>query len=605
MKKRLLTMLRRSSIARRLMGVMALILLLLLLWCVTVIRTTIRSDRMLLRAGNTQIAYELVGSVDAAISSLEAITKFPITLEANGQSQVFQYLRKRSLVDERDFILNSGIRAEIQGQMGGYASLSMLCIGDLEGRIVYCDPSRGSTLWYTQSVDMEGGMMRAVMAARGRLTLFSMEECPLSDYAVCRTGVWGARAILNDGPFQPVGALMCLMDLSGCLSCFQLNRTFETQRMAVYGPDGRLLLSEGGLNVTLSPEKADTVYETFVRTDGTLSCLTYYRAASGTMAVIATPVWELALHYLKVSWHLPVLMLALAAIMFCAAYLLVMSILDPMDRLKNACNSLSSLSGRLHVPDDGGDEMHEVIESFNAMSVRIARLGEESHEKDRQRAQIEMQMLRSQVNPHFLYNTLETMRAHALDAHNSELAEMAGLLGKTLRYGLSEHETVSVRREMRNLMDYIALQSLHYQPHITAHVSVEPEILDCVILKLLLQPLVENALVHGVGPCERGGSVELMGYRDGDALVFAVSDDGAGMDAQKLALLMGYIRGENNAFSSIGLRNAHRRIELYYGEGYGLDIASQEGAGTVVTVRVPAVRQEEGEVAHEDSDCGR
>ena len=187
----------------------------------------------------------------------------------------------------------------------------------------------------------------------------------------------------------------------------------------------------------------------------------------------------------------------------------------------------------------------------------------------------------------------------------SELAEMAGLLGKTLRYGLSEHETVSVRREMRNLMDYIALQSLHYQPHITAHVSVEPEILDCVILKLLLQPLVENAIVHGVGPCERGGSVELMGYRDGDALVFAVSDDGAGMDAQKLALLMGYIRGENNAFSSIGLRNAHRRIELYYGEGYGLDIASQEGAGTVVTVRVPAVRQEEGEVAHEDSDCGR
>lgn len=153
-----------------------------------------------------------------------------------------------------------------------------------------------------------------------------------------------------------------------------------------------LLLSEGGLHVTLSPEKTDTVYETFARTDGTLCCLTYYRASSGTMAVIATPVRELALHCLKVSWHLPVLMLALAVVMLCTAYLLIMSILDPMDRLKNTCNSLSSLSGRLHVPDDGGDEMHEVIESFNAMSVRIARLSEESHEKDRQRAQIEMQM---------------------------------------------------------------------------------------------------------------------------------------------------------------------------------------------------------------------
>ena len=116
---------------------------------------------------------------------------------------------------------------------------------------------------------------------------------------------------------------------------------------------------------------------------------------------------------------------------------------------------------------------------------------------------------------------------------------------------------------------------------------------------------MENAILHGVGPCERGGSVELMGYRDAETLVFTVSDDGAGMDAQKLALLMGYIRGENNAFSSIGLRNAHRRIGLYYGEGYGLNIASQEGAGTVVTVRVPAVRQEEGGAAHENPAGGR
>lgn len=595
MKQRLLTLLRRSSIARRLMGVMALILALLLLWCATVIRTTIRSDWAMLRGGNTQIAYKLVGSVDSAIDSLETVTKFPITLEANGQSQVFQYLRKRSLADSRDFIMNSSVRAEIQGQMGGYADLSMLCIGDLEGRMVYCDPSRGSTLWYTQSVDVGSEMMKETLAGRGRLVIFPMEEGDLSDYAACKTGIWGARAILNNGPFRPVGVLMCLMDLSHCLSYFRLNRVFDTQRLAVYGPEGKLLLCEGGLSASPDPEKPDTVYEAFARADGVLSCLTYYRAASGTMAVIATPVRELMLHCLRVSWQLPVLILALAAFMFCTALLLVQSILSPMDKLKNACNSLSSLSGSLYVPDDGEDEMHEVIESFNAMSVRIAKLGEESHEKDRQRAQIEMQMLRSQVNPHFLYNTLETMRAHALEAHNSELAEMAGLLGKTLRYGLSEKETVSVRREMRNLMDYIALQSLHEQPRITAHVSVEPEILDCVILKLLLQPLVENAILHGIGPRERGGRVELMGYRDAETLVFVVSDDGVGMDAQKLELLMGYIRGENDAFSSIGLRNAHRRIVLYYGEGYGLDIASREGEGTTVTVRVPAIEKKRRE----------
>src|SRR5699024_2649805 len=138
-------------------------------------------------------------------------------------------------------------------------------------------------------------------------------------------------------------------------------------------------------------------------------------------------------------------------------------------------------------------------------------------------AQTEMQLLRSQINPHFVYNTLETIRAAALMQGSAELADMAALLGKTLRYGVTQQaEPVTIEQELSNLRDYIALQQMHFHGRLTVVVNVEPQLHACYIIKLLLQPLVENAIYHGMSMTEGEGVIRVLGYAEGDDVVFTV-----------------------------------------------------------------------------------
>ncbi|MEG2317194.1 MAG: sensor histidine kinase, partial [Clostridia bacterium] len=269
---------------------------------------------------------------------------------------------------------------------------------------------------------------------------------------------------------------------------------------------------------------------------------------------------------------------------------LVMSIREPMDKLMDMCVRIRGEDFSPAADEGARDEMHSLIESFNLMTAHIQRLIEEVYRKNMVQAQTEMQLLRSQINPHFVYNTLETIRASALEQGNATLAQMTSLLGKTLRYGVSaQSEPVLVREEIAHLRDYLELQQMHFSGRLQVTVSVEPEIENCSMMKLILQPLVENAIYHGMSMTEGRGQIRVLGFAEGETLVFQVSDDGIGIAPEELALLTGYINGQNDAFTSIGLKNTNRRIKLYYNEEHGLAIRSVLGAGTSITVRIPRV----------------
>ena len=201
-------------------------------------------------------------------------------------------------------------------------------------------------------------------------------------------------------------------------------------------------------------------------------------------------------------------------------------------------------------------------------------------------------MLRIQINPHFLYNTLESIHSVAYLEGNREVGEMAVLLARILRYGVSDPSgPVTLRDEAKNLDDYIRLQELRYHGTVRFAVSIDPGILDSACLRMILQPIVENALYHGVSSLERGGQVQVLGYRDGENLVLRISDNGQGMEEDKVRLLNDYLCGKNEAFRSIGLKNVSRRIRLCYGEAYGVLVQSAPGRGTMVTVTLPVRTQ--------------
>ena len=223
-----------------------------------------------------------------------------------------------------------------------------------------------------------------------------------------------------------------------------------------------------------------------------------------------------------------------------------------------------------------------VVRSYNKMT-------EEVYQKTISEKDLNLQMLRSQINPHFLYNTLDSMRMAALNVGYDYLASMCELLAKILRYGVSSPKNlVTVEEEQNHLCEYIALINLRYS-NIVIQRNIDPSILQYRMLKLLLQPLVENSVNHGIGDDTENGMIQIWGFQREDMLVFMVTDNGNGMDEEHLQLLRDYLDGKNNAFKSIGLKNIKKRIQLYYGEKYNLSIDSRPGQGTSVTVTLPLI----------------
>jgi two-component system sensor histidine kinase YesM len=233
-------------------------------------------------------------------------------------------------------------------------------------------------------------------------------------------------------------------------------------------------------------------------------------------------------------------------------------------------------------------ELTGFLNAYNHMSIRLKQLIDEIYEKNLAQHQLELQMLRSQINPHFFYNTLEAVRMNCMLGREQQNIQMIEYLSAILRYGVSSgSEPVRLRDEIKQLEDYASLHNLRSDTKVELRVFIPQDLLDQEMIRLLFQPLVENSIQHG-SKQGQALTVCVMGYRDADEIVFSVSDDGAGLSSEQADAINRCLAGEQTSVKiGIGLRNVHRRIQLYYGESYGLSIKSQPGRGTEVTVRIP------------------
>jgi len=212
---------------------------------------------------------------------------------------------------------------------------------------------------------------------------------------------------------------------------------------------------------------------------------------------------------------------------------------------------------------------------------------------------MEFKMLASQINPHFLYNTLESIRMKAFTVGDREVANAIKLLGKAMRYVLENNGTsfTELKNELNHIETYIMIQKLRFGDkfnyQLISDESVDAE--QCMILPLLLQPIVENALLHGLEEKEEGGMITLQVERCGnsDDVRITISDNGCGMDEMTLATLRRDIEEKNpEKKESIGLYNINQRIKLCYGEQYGMEVQSELEKGTSVSITISMKTQQ-------------
>lgn len=235
------------------------------------------------------------------------------------------------------------------------------------------------------------------------------------------------------------------------------------------------------------------------------------------------------------------------------------------------------------------DEVGNLTRSFNSMTIKINTLIETVYKEQISKGELELQMLQAQINPHFLYNTLESISMMAIINDDDITSDMAQNLGTILRYSISKHDQeVTVGDELNTLSKYIALQDARFSSQYQISIEVPEEFYEISTIKMILQPIVENAIYHGMAQIRHKGQISIFATRiEPDTLQFEVWDNGIGMSEEDVQKVNDYINDRNTAFKSIGLRNVNKRIKLRYGNAYGVHITSVLGEGTSVYVTIP------------------
>ena len=241
------------------------------------------------------------------------------------------------------------------------------------------------------------------------------------------------------------------------------------------------------------------------------------------------------------------------------------------------------------------DEIGVLGNNFNLLLVRLNQQIEDIVSISNKKKQMEIDILKSQINPHFIYNTLETIHMMAIDAEQPEIEQMSKVFGRLMRYNITSiNEGTSLREELAYLKDYLYIQNVRFHGRFQMVLQVEPEVMNCGMLKMLLQPIVENAIMHGLEPSGQTGIIRICATRCQQSLVITISDNGIGIDEDTLAQIrQGLHDGLAVPTTCIGLRNVNSRIRLYYGEQYGLTIHSQKESGTTIEMRIPFIGGED------------
>ena len=251
-------------------------------------------------------------------------------------------------------------------------------------------------------------------------------------------------------------------------------------------------------------------------------------------------------------------------------------------------------AGRLNATD-------EIVELAREYDIMVGRIGElmeaNAHEQELKRKS-DLKALQAQVNPHFLYNTLDSIIWMGEMEKSAEVVKMTSALSRLFRISISKgRELIPLRDELEHVRSYLTIQEMRYKNKFRYLIDIPEDLLEIRVLKITLQPLVENALYHGIRSVNYTGLIEISGYRDNSTVILKVKDNGEGMDVEQLSALIAGIEPsteppENRTLPGTGVRNVHERIRLYFGSEFGISFDSSQDKGTEITIRIPADTRE-------------
>lgn len=431
--------------------------------------------------------------------------------------------------------------------------------------------------------------------------------------------IYGIRRMTNFIGQEPLGFVMVLVKTQDLFRDFGYQENTLQENVLLYDDLGNVIASKGSLD-----EGAARYY--FERTKhlpsgGSLvdhspfgeNLVAHHSLNQSTWhTLVIQPVSSLTekISYMNTAWLWASIIVLL--VIFICSWILSLRITLPIRRMQRAMKKVEIGEFNLDLEETKVKEINELSYSFNRMSRRIDTLIHQVYEVEIARQTSELRELQAQINPHFLFNTLDSVYWLLVMKDQEEAAGLIVALSRLFRYSTEVHrDVVTISEEFEHIANYMRVQQIRFKSiHLKS--CIAPEARDLSVLKLMIQPLVENAIQHGLEPSGRGGQVEIRADIDFDGkLVISVTDDGVGMEADLLEGLRNLLtkpeRGIKRPAESIALENIYRRIRLYYGDAGTMDIDSTPKSGTAIIIRLPASKPvfiNGGENRNHEDHCG-
>jgi len=362
---------------------------------------------------------------------------------------------------------------------------------------------------------------------------------------------------------------MCFSPTTGLINKYILQNLYDTELS---------LKRSGALKWKIEGKEFNIVFETLEHTDWKL--------------IAAIPSTDIDLQIVSIERYFYFISIIFGIVALILTFIISNSITQPIKQLRKNMKKVEHGDLDCNIKIKSFDEIGELSESFNNMVSKLKSLIKEAYEVKMREQDAQIRAIQAQLNPHFLYNTLDTINWMAILQGAEKASEMITCLSDLLRYSISKtNECVTIRDEINQIHNYIAIQKERYGDKFVCNIKVDENILDYKVFKLFLQPIVENAIIHGIHDLDEQGILEIEGYMkaEDNTLVFNVIDNGIGMkQTQIMELLSKENPQASDGYKGIGVTSIDRRIKLTYGDGFGIKIESFVGKGTKVLITIPA-----------------
>lgn len=375
--------------------------------------------------------------------------------------------------------------------------------------------------------------------------------------------------------------------------------------LVIANPEGKIVylsnkeqLKENGINQETVLNILNKNAKTYISSSGRKYIVDINKSSKTNWSIISFSNEKILVrNFYRINAVVIVITLIFIGLLLVFSYFISSQFTKPVSGLMKLMQKAESQGYRVVSNLKRNDEIGDLSLCFNAMVRKVL-------ENQVLRKEAEIDALQQQINPHFLYNTLESIKTLAAIHGCNDIRSMAQKLGEMFRYSINRegNKIVSIAEEIQHVENYIFIQKIRYEDRMNVLYDIDAEIYSYLTLKFILQPIVENAIYHGIEEMSSDGLITIKGYIDGGSIVFEISDNGNGIDEAALEKLNDNISGKTlNAplkkTQGIGLRNIHERIRLFFGEDFGLKIYSRKGVGTSVVLKIPVWQKREENVS--------